>query len=423
VFTDNDTSAYSGKPRPGYESLLAALEAGEVGAVVAWHPDRLHRSPRELERFIDLVQATGAEVATVQGGEYDLATASGRMAARIVGAVARHESEHKAERIARKHAELAQAGKVAGGGTRPFGFESDRVTIRPDEADVIRDLARRLAAGETVRGLCADLEARGVRTVTGKPWQHFTLKRMLTSPRIAGLRQHQGGANVVGDAEWPAIVDRATWEACRRILTDPSRQPAMAPRSYLLTGGLARCGLCSAALVARPKQDKRRCYVCASGVGFKGCGKIRQLAQPLEEFVSDAVAIALEGPGLAQAMDRDRGPVEEGVAVELADVERRLDELAETFADGDISRREWLAARQRIEARRDALAARVAAQGRTSALAVLDGPGDLADRLNALTFDQRRAVVAAVVDRVVVGPAVRGRNFFDPDRVTIEWRA
>lgn len=35
----------------------------------------------------------------------------------------------------------------------------------------------------------------------------------------------------------------------------------------------------------------------------------------------------------------------------------------------------------------------------------------------------RRALVAAVVDRVEVGPAVRGRNRFDPDRITVHWRA
>jgi DNA invertase Pin-like site-specific DNA recombinase len=421
VYIDNDLSAYRGRGRPAYARLLDDLAAGAIGGVIAWHPDRLHRSPVELETFIDTIEATGAAVATVQAGDLDLSSPSGRMNARIVGAVARHESEHKADRQARKHAELALAGKVGGGGTRPFGFEADRVTVRPDEAEVIRDVARRLAAGETIRGLCADLQARGVATVTGRPWAPFTLNRMLRSPRVAGLREHRG--EVVADAVWPAIVDRATWEACRRILSDPARTQATAPRSYLLTGGTARCGLCSAPLVARPRDDKRRCYVCARGPGFTGCGKIRSLAEPLEELVLDAVAVALDGPGLAAALDRDRGPAANGTATELADVERRLDDLAEMFAAGEIGRREWITARGRIGQRRDALAARVAAQGRTSALAALDGPGDLAGRLAALGFDQRRAVVAAVVDRVVVGPAVRGRNRFDPDRVTIEWRA
>jgi hypothetical protein len=31
-------------------------------------------------------------------------------------------------------------------------------------------------------------------------------------------------------------------------------------------------------------------------------------------------------------------------------------------------------------------------------------------------------VLGAVVDRIIIGPAVRGRNAFDPARASIEWR-
>jgi site-specific DNA recombinase len=110
VFVDDDRSAYSGRVRPGYNRMLEGLKAGRFGALVAWHPDRLHRSPLELESFIDLVNATGVAIATCSAGEYDLATAAGRMTARVVGAVARHESEQKSERIRRQREQAAQAG-------------------------------------------------------------------------------------------------------------------------------------------------------------------------------------------------------------------------------------------------------------------------------------------------------------------------
>jgi DNA invertase Pin-like site-specific DNA recombinase len=47
VYTDNDTSAYSGKPRPGYRAMQAA-DRDEFQALIAWHTDRLHRSHVEL---------------------------------------------------------------------------------------------------------------------------------------------------------------------------------------------------------------------------------------------------------------------------------------------------------------------------------------------------------------------------------------
>src|SRR6266699_1381695 len=78
------------------------------------------------EDLIDLAEQYGIKLATVTG-EYDLATPSGRLHFRIKGAIARHESEHRAERARLKQEELARDGKVGGGGTRPFGYLEDRV--------------------------------------------------------------------------------------------------------------------------------------------------------------------------------------------------------------------------------------------------------------------------------------------------------
>jgi site-specific DNA recombinase len=52
VHTDNDISAHSGRRRPGYEALLDQIRAGDINAVIAWHTDRLHRSPVELEAYV-----------------------------------------------------------------------------------------------------------------------------------------------------------------------------------------------------------------------------------------------------------------------------------------------------------------------------------------------------------------------------------
>jgi site-specific DNA recombinase len=56
VYADNDLSAYSGKPRPDYQHMLDDLRAGTYGTVIAWHTDRLHRRPLELEEYIDVCE-------------------------------------------------------------------------------------------------------------------------------------------------------------------------------------------------------------------------------------------------------------------------------------------------------------------------------------------------------------------------------
>ena len=128
VYVDNDVSAFSGKRRPEWERLLADIAAGEIDAVVGWHVDRLTRSPRELEDVIDLAERHGLELATVTG-DIDLGTVSGRTFARMLGVMARNESEHKSERQRRANEQSAAAGKVHGGGMRPFGYAQDRRTV------------------------------------------------------------------------------------------------------------------------------------------------------------------------------------------------------------------------------------------------------------------------------------------------------
>src|SRR5829696_5090802 len=153
VFCDNDRSAFSQrKTRPAYQRMLDAIREDKINIVVAWHPDRLHRQTRELVPFIDLVNAHGVRVETVTAGIYDLSTPSGRMNARIVGSVAEFESEHKGERIRRKLEANAAEGKHHGG-SRPYGWRKDGVTLDQEEAAVVREAAAQLAAGESCKAI------------------------------------------------------------------------------------------------------------------------------------------------------------------------------------------------------------------------------------------------------------------------------
>jgi DNA invertase Pin-like site-specific DNA recombinase len=414
VFTDDDRSAYSGKKRPAYLEMLERLASGEFDRLVAWHPDRFTRSTRELEDLIDAINNAKAQVATVQTGAYDLTTPSGRMNARLVGTVARYESEHKSERIKAKALELAERGVVGGGGTRPFGFEDDRITINKAEAKVVRQAARDIVNGRTLRAVVADLNDGGVTTPTGAPWRSNVLKRILTAPRIAGKRQHRG--EVIGKAVWKPILDDTTWHRVRAILLDPERKKGGQPRRYLLTGGIAVCGKCGANLVARPRQDKQRCYVCASGPNFDGCGGIRALAEPFERFVLEMVAGALDA-GALDVVQGDESEDEEHVE-EVRRLEADLDALADDLVAGVIGREAFAKASARIEARLTDVR-RVIAAAAPQRSVQLDADVDLGD----VDLDRQRAIVSAVVDRVIVKPGLRGRNRFDPDRFEIAWRA
>lgn len=423
VYEDNDQSAYSGKRRPGYQRLMEAIARGELDGVIAWHTDRLHRSLAELESFITACEEHRVRIETVRSGTLDLSTPAGRLVARLLGSAARYEVEHKSERARRKARELAEAGKLNGGGTRPFGFESNGLTVRKSEATVIRQLAERLLAGETLGSLCRWLNTEEIPTSTGGEWSLQTLRRMLMSARISGQRAH--GPEIVGKAEWPAIITPEQTTRIRALLMDPARRTNRSARRYLLTGGLIVCGRCGTRMVGRPKEDGRKRYVCAGPPQGKGCGRMYILTDDVDELVTKSVLYRLDTEELADALSGRAGDDTAAAEAqeELAAARKRLMELSEMLGAGELTRAQFVAAKRKVEHRELAAQQILNASTKAAALDSYIGTGAaLSPSWDSMNLDRQRAIVSALVESVHIGPAVRGRNTFDPDRITIMWK-
>jgi site-specific DNA recombinase len=421
-YVDDDVSAWSGRKRPQYLRSLEDLELGAIDGLLVYDLDRLHRQPSELESFIDLCSRLGLTNVASVSGDIDLTTPDGQFQARILGAVAKKESDDKSRRIRRKHEELAASGKVSGGGSRPYGYEPDKVTVRPAEAAIVVECAKRLLAGEPVRSIARDLNERGVASASGGKWAPQSLRRVLASPRISGQRDHH--KEIVAKAEWPGIISVEDGAAIRALLANPERRTNKAARRYLL-GGILVCSHCGERLVARPRAGGQRRYACASGPGFAGCGKTYINADQVEAFVVDAVLYRLDSAELKRSQERQQrsAPDAQRWLAEMESAQAQLVELATAYGQRQISMDELRAARAPIEQRQTAARKQLAKVSRTN---VLDGYVGNSDKLrgewDSLDLSQQHAIVAAVVDVIVVGAARRGYNRFDESRLTPAWR-
>jgi site-specific DNA recombinase len=213
---------------------------------------------------------------------------------------------------------------------RPFGYkiiyhdlgeESKRQRriigeeLEPAKADAVREPVSRVLRGESLRGIAFDFNKRGIKPAGGKKngvrkidkWQGSTLRRVLISPRIAGLREHNG--EVVGKAVWPAIIDEATHDRLVGLLKDSSRRPLNygRPRVHPLvacsTAGLAR-DLWVTSL--QPKQS--RGYGCRKDENLVCPGRVRIAAEPLVAYIESYVIDQWRNPEaikIAQS-DEDR---------------------------------------------------------------------------------------------------------------------
>jgi DNA invertase Pin-like site-specific DNA recombinase len=417
---DNDRSAYNGKRRPDYERMLADIKAGRIDAVICVDLDRLTRRPIELEAFMDLADRHGVALANVSG-DTDLSSPDGRLRARIMGSVARHESEKKAERQRREGEQAAKRG-VPRGSVRPFGYENDRVTVRESEAVELRDAVRRMLAGTSANDIARDWNERGVPTVRGAKygWGAGTIVKLARNPRYAGLRTYKG--EIVAEGKWEPIIDRASHEAMVALLKRRARPGR--PSVHLLSG-IARCGRCGAPLWVSMRNDRATPiarYCCVKRPGAPGCGRLTAVADPIDADVRDAIIATLASPKFAKAqrargrgLDKDR----DAAVRDLTSAEQRLEELAADYAAGDISRREWVAARD-VARDRIAAAERIVNSARGP---LADLPSDAA-KLRALwddaTLDWKRSLVRAVIASITIKPSTTP-GLRDDDRLDVEW--
>jgi DNA invertase Pin-like site-specific DNA recombinase len=417
VYRDNDRSAYTGKPRSEYTRMLADIETGVIDAVLCVDLDRLTRRPVELEAFMELADRQGVALANVSG-DTDLSTSDGRFKARIMGAVARQESEKKGERM-RREAEHAARRGVPRGSRRAFGYEVDRVTVREPEAVLIREAVQRMLDGGSAASVARDWNDRGIPSPQAAThgWSGSSVVGVLRNPRIMGARAYKG--EILAEDAWPAIIDRDKFERLQAKIRRGSRPGRSAKR---LLSAIARCGRCGGPLWNSHRRDNGHRvtrYVCVKRPGAPGCGATTVVADKLDQLLIEAVLHRLQSPAMTRAL-LAKPNNKNGVDIDLSRIERELEDLAADYGNGAISRREWLAARKPLEERRDRARRDIDHTNGTVALAQFRGM-DVRERWAQLDIDRQRAVLDALIDRVTVRPSTTpGR--FNPDRVEVEWR-
>lgn len=415
VYVDNDISATSGVARPAFDQMLAA----KPDAIIAWHQDRLLRLTRDLERVI----ALNVPIYTVTAGTLELATPSGRAVARTVAAWSQYEGEQKAVRQKSANDQRAADGKPAG--QVGYGFRRDgaRVIVEPSEAAVIREARDRTLAGDSLRAVCADLQARGVAT-PGKSgrWNTTTLKQLLLRESLAGLRRHRGV--VVGEMhpDVPRILSVNDHERLRAVLNDPRRRTSPVGRSpkYLL-GGIARCGKCGGVMVrlvgrmTRTQSGSKRqppAYACSE------CHGVRRKQDLVDAVVEGIIVKRLEQPDALDLFARgDEGAASQARAA-LEAIDARLSNAADAYAAGALELDQLTRITTQLRSDREAHARALERSMPAAVPPDLAGP-QAAKRWAALSMDAKRAVLQMLV-RVTILPSGPGRDF-NPELVRVDW--
>jgi site-specific DNA recombinase len=337
VFKDEGRSGYTGELRPGFEDMLNYVGSGQAYVLITRHHDRLTRNPDDFARLMHVCGKAKIKISLYTGGTRPL---DGERRVLLV-----HGDRQILVRVGHQEPArqgLSRAERQSGQANRwriqPFGYKIIRhdlgeggrrrfriigEEIEPAEADAIKEAASRVLREESIRSIAFDFNDRGIKPVGGGRWVGSTLHRMLVSPRIAGLREHNG--EVVGDAAWPAIIDRATHDRLVGLLDDPSRRRENfgRPRVHPLVG-LVYCASCGGKMTTAIAPKQGRGYACRKDENPICPARVRIVAEPLEAYVEGYVIDQWRNPEaikIAQSDDEWMARIRE-----IADEMRHLQE-------------------------------------------------------------------------------------------------
>lgn len=411
-YCDNDLSAFNGRPRPAYQRLMRDLAERRIDAVVAWAPERLHRSPRELEDFIQLLDVTGAVVETVKAGAWDVSTSHGRLVARMLGAVSRAESERTGERVARAHAQAKQAGYWRG--PIPFGMQTSDVPGWPEpdvsQVAVVEEVFARVLRGDALTRIASDFNQRGLLPRRGQRWTHTGIARLIASPALGGMVEVDGE---YVPAVFEGVVSEQRWRAAQASLRRRPRGEARRPREKLtLLGGILTCDEHGDVLWGG---GKAHAAIYVPGAPGLNC-HVSITRAAADDFIERLVVRRLRQPDAADLLQTPSGQLED-VKVEAGQLRSRRDDLATLIAEGLLT----------ASSAREQLAA-IAAKLVELDAAANDQPFTGEDLINpamawgSWSMPQRRSALRALF-RSITLQHTDGRNGprADPTRLRVTW--
>lgn len=443
TFTDRGLSAstYRTKERQGFDDLLDFVKTDDVDIVWVWAIDRSNRDLEVFAKFRNVFIKHQVAV-SVNGRITDPNDYDGWMLLGITSQFSERFSHELSKNVRRGMESIALAGRPAGQNLYGYRRTYDPITrklerVEPnyltedgDAADkspaaIVREVFRRVAAGDGLNTIAQDLNDRGIPTrQSAKRWYPTDIRDLAINPsyiarrthhvhRFPQIEKHKAILDGV-EAIWPPLVDEDTFWAVHRILTDPARKTTRPSAGKSLLAFVATCGKCGSPLQVRKRRRQRPQYACR----YRGCTGIAQ--EKLNDYVEEVMIRWLSDPAVFAELTK----VDDSAAAAQAraDANRahvQLEEWRRLADRGDADPVTVARAAKGLLVQIDDAERR--AQGATLPPALVGRIGPEAEAAWNLADDGvKRQMIQAVAD-IAVNPSGRGRRDMPTDQ-RVEWR-
>lgn len=189
IFADKGITGTSVKNRDEFNKMIKLCKRGKVDMIITKSISRFARNTLDCLKYTRMLKAIGVDVffeeqgihSTQPGAEFYIT---------IYGSIAQSESENISANVKFGKAQSAREGNVAFHYKNFLGYrkgEDGKPEIVPEEAETVRFIYESFLAGDSIGGIKAKLEERGILSPSGKPtWNHSTIVSILTNEKYTG---------------------------------------------------------------------------------------------------------------------------------------------------------------------------------------------------------------------------------------------
>lgn len=269
-----------------FQRMISDSARHTFDSVLVYQLDRFARN--RYDSAINKAKLKKNGVRVISARENIADDASGILVEGVLESMAEYYSAELSQKIQRGMG--INGAKCLSTGSNPgLGLTVDadkRIVVDPDTAPIVKSIFEQYVAGATVKAIIDQLNAMGVKTSKGGPFNKNSFRRMLQNKRYIGIYTYKGQEtpNAI-----PRIIDDDLFERAQARLMKSKKAPAQAKAKaeYLLTTKLF-CGHCREMMTGYAGTSKtgtvHHYYIC-NGRKAKVCTKKNVKKEYIEDLL------------------------------------------------------------------------------------------------------------------------------------------
>ena len=367
IFHDDGISGRSTAKRQGFNQMIgtAKLKPKPFDAILLWKFSRFARNREDSIVYKSMLHKLGIDVISISENVGD--DKMSVLIETMIEAMDEYYSINLAEEVRRGMQEKFSRGGVVS--QPPYGYRmGDNVfVIQPDEAEIVRKIYHDFLSGAGRREIAVELNALGVVTRKGRPFDNRRVEYILSNPVYTGmLRRSKNGRQSSGDpfnqredmqvipGNHEAIIDRETFDATQKRLKEAKRlyvKHAHTEGRPFMLKGVVRCSNCGSTLVMAMRNTSLQCHLYAKGqCDVSHAISIAKANTAVLERIKEDLRLGAVGVNV-ENQHKKKKPTVDATSMLLQKEKQKLERIKEAYAAGVDTLQEYREQKQKITAR------------------------------------------------------------------------